>query len=696
MGFDQITLKSSYSSDHDDLLNDFYIPVLTNSIQYDRIAGFFTSSSLSYAARGIAGLIRNDGYMRLITSPYLKDEDIEVIKRFYSGDESLLNDLLIRDLDNLDDILENNHLQALYWLLANNRLEIKIALPSEIDKHIRSIFHMKIGIFRDADGRMISFSGSVNETMSGWANNLEEFKVFKADDLGQSDYFMADLSHFQNLWNDQANRYKVIPLPESVNQAILRRAPKNLDNILDQIDDSISQSKPSNKTPYEKLGLFDNQQKAVESWFSNNHQGIFEMATGTGKTRTAIGCMIKCVLHKDIDLVIISAPQNTILKQWQKNIEDIGLKGYQGLVCDSSNAGWNLQVIDKFLSLLISSDTFLVLYTTHRTLSSTTFIEMIKENKIKYKRMLICDEVHGIGAKESRKALIDDYDFRLGLSATPSRWFDEFGTLMIMEYFDKIVYEFSISEALTTINPSTNKPYLVHYYYYPIFITLTYDEITEYQDITRRLVKLIHNRQHQEKSVEYMEMLAYKRADIYKKANGKLDALQKLISEIEISNTIIYTSDKHLDQVLEILSEKQIRCHTFTQKEDTRPRPEYGGLSERDHIIKGFVDQDYLALVAIKCLDEGVDIPSADTAIIMTSNGNPREYIQRIGRVIRQNEKKYKAKIFDFIVKPSLDEFDPELKDIEKRIYEKELLRVEEIRKNAINSMEAYRKIYLQ
>ncbi len=695
MSFKDLQLKRGYRSTKDDILNDFYIPVLTEAVSYDRIAGYFSSASLSVAARGIAGLIRNNGRMRLITSPELTDKDYELFNAYFDENNPSSEQVFLRHLEDLENLLYQDHLRALCWLLEQDKLEIKIAIPTtdnEID--VSGLFHLKTGILRDKEGDTLTFSGSVNETASAWSLNREEFKVFLSSDTESAEFSRIDKDNFDSLWSGMDDDVRVIDLPDSVRNELIRRSPKNIEEVLDRIGGGSKTMPEKTKTPYERLGLFDNQEEAVQAWFANDRSGIFEMATGTGKTRTAIGCMIQCFEQNIVNLVVISAPQNTILTQWEKEIKQTGLGSYECITCDSSNPAWHLDVYDNLLALYGNRNSRLIIFTTHRTLSSEAFIKINEETKNSSHKLLICDEVHGIGAKESRAALLSDYELRLGLSATPSRWFDEYGTKTIMDFFGKIVYSFPISEALTTLNPITNKPYLVHYYYYPIFVTLNMEEIEEYLNLTKKIVRGFNTSHSLDEKSDWLEMLMYKRADIYKKAIDKLAKFKRLVNEIDTSNTIVFTCDKHIEHVLAILSEAKIRCHPFTENEGTRPLPKYGGLSQRDYIIKGFVEQDYSALVAIKCLDEGVDIPCANTAIIMTSSGNPREYIQRIGRVIRPNKGKYSARIYDFIVKPSFDLFDEELQSVERIVFEKEMTRVSEISKNAINSMDVYTIIY--
>lgn len=694
MSFKDLQLKRGYRSTRDDILNEFYIPVLSEAVSYDRIAGYFSSASLSVAARGIAGLIRNNGQMRLITSPELTDKDYELFKQHYLSDTPELDQIFLRHLDDLEDLLHQDHLRALCWLLEQGKLEIKVAIPKRsCTKDSAGLFHLKIGILRDKDGDTLTFSGSVNETASAWSKNREEFKVFLDSNSESTVFCKIDEDHFDSLWNGRDGDVDIIDLPDSVKKELIRRSPTNIEEAIERISVEPKTTPEKAKTPYEKLSLFINQEEAVQSWFDNNRRGVFAMATGTGKTRTAIGCIIRCLETKVARLIVISAPQNTIVQQWIKEIKNIELPDFRYTIADSSNNQWREEIIGNFLVLSLDKDSVFFVFTTHRTLSSDYFTNIIRSNNKVGQILLVCDEVHGIGAVKSRQALIKDYKHRLGLSATPERWFDDKGSKVVFDYFGKIVYSFPIEKALIERNPATRKPYLCRYNYYPVFVMLSDEELEDYQRLTAKIIMLMGS-QDDESSESQYELLLYKRANIYKKAEEKLKVFATLVDEVDVRNSIIFTCDKHIEQVKTILSAKGLTFHSFTQEQGTKSDPRFGYLSEREFIISKFTEGLYSVLISIKCLDEGIDIPSADKAIIMTSGGNPREYIQRLGRVIRQHDSKQLAYIYDFIVIPRYKRMDPVFGEIEKKIFQKEVERAIGIAANANNSIDVVRKLY--
>jgi superfamily II DNA or RNA helicase len=286
----------------------------------------------------------------------------------------------------------------------------------------------------------------------------------------------------------------------------------------------------------------------------------------------------------------------------------------------------------------------------------------------------------------------------LGLSATPKRWFDEQGTDFLFKYFDDVVFEFDLWNAINTINPSTGKTFLVPYKYFANYISLNGEEINEYVQLCSSISKLYNRSKFGEdyEARELMERLIFKRADLIKNADNKFDIFEKLIDEIgeEIGHTLIYCSPQQIQKLRNILMKKGIISHSFTMKEGTKPDAKFGGISERDHILKKFEEGEYQTLVAMKCLDEGVNIPPARRAILMASSGNPKEYIQRIGRILRRYPNKDLALIYDIVVVPSISKIPLDMRELETKIFNKELARYEEIAKNALNNVDALAEVY--
>jgi superfamily II DNA or RNA helicase len=556
------------------------------------------------------------------------------------------------------------------------------------DATSRGLFHPKVGILKDRTGNVVSFSGSVNESGSGWMENIEEFKVFRSWESSELDYLNADLARFDRFWEGSPSRVKIIDIPTAVRQKLIEVAPTDIENIdLSRWYHGVEDS---------GIRLFEHQEEAVRAWLDNRMLGIFEMATGVGKTFAAFGCLTRALESSQRLLAIIACPQQHLVQQWQGEIGKFGIVHEKLIIADGTNRLWRNQLADALMDMSLGYKKRVLVLTTHRTLSSNDFGRITESNRHTTPIFLIVDEVHGIGAEKARKALSEHYELRLGLSATPKRWFDLVGTSAIYDYFGDVVYEFGLDKALRRINPATGHTYLTPYRYIPWFARLTTDELEEYADRTRAIVSYYHSESDDEKKAQALERLLFQRADITKNAAEKYGVLNDLLEQMgpSLRWTIAYCSPQQIDEVMAMVNAHGVIAHRFTMKEGTTPESRYHGLSEREFILEKFAEGAYQILVAMRCLDEGVDVPPARTAILMASSGNPREYIQRIGRVIRRFQDKAEATIHDIIVAPAFDYLLPEMRELEIGIFEKEMLRCEEIARNALNSAEALHSLY--
>jgi len=700
MSFPDLSLKHSYSSEKDDLIHDFYIPVLKEAIRYDRITGYFSSSSLFIAAKGYSDFIKRGGHFRFILNVYLSDNDYEQIEKGFTTPEEIIQSKFLMDFDNIEDECQKNHARVLGWLISNNQMEIRIGY---IEKKFfgNEIFHQKLGILKDPDGNIVTFVGSNNESAYGWVYNSEKFKAFFSWENNYSDAIREDIEEFEELWNNRCKKTRVIPFPDAVEQYIIRifqRSSYQIDEILSEIE---GVHEGSSKTGYltkrpSQIVLRQYQIDAINAWFENDCQGIFEMATGTGKTFTAIGALKELLKHETKLVTIICVPFLHLTTQWEQNIRDMNVPA-PIIQASSAETKWRDKLNDKILDNRMGKLHHFIILTTHDTISSKKFIQTIQE--VKSPILLIADEVHGMGSIERVEGLIEKYRFRLGLSATPNRYFDELGTKKLMEYFNKTVYEFSLRRAINEINPATNESYLVPYEYQPIFIELSSEEMDRYSMLSRQIAVLYVKKDRTRDEELLLEKKLRDRSDILKNAVGKYPAffqlLTKLIKEENIKHTLVYCSPQQIESSQEIIRQSgKIVQHKFTSGEDATHRSsKFSGLTEREYLLDKFDKGDYDVLVAIKCLDEGVDVPSTRNAILMCSSGNPKEYIQRRGRVLRRFPGKQKAIIYDLTALPNI--LDARLnRDIEQKIFESQLKRLSEFAKDANNESEVLRKIF--
>lgn len=694
MRFRKLDLERAYDSGSpgQDVLLDFYIPVLGASVKYDRLAGYFSSAALAVAARGIAGLIRNGGRMRVVASPYLPPADVQALEGCVDDQawreiaEGTIDASL--DLECLADEIMRDHVRAMAWMLAEGRLEIRLVVPCDAACAGEGLFHQKVGILSDGEGDAISFSGSINETAAGWTDNIEEFKVFRSWESGEEGFLGHDRDLFDRYWSCSTARAVTISLPDAARSHLLSYAPDDISDLeLDALVERRLRLRNSHSS-----GLRDYQERAVSAWFENDCRGILEMATATGKTRTAVAALARLRKNGGRQLCVITAPYQHVAVQWARELKA------QSVLCLFEKADWRKALADLRSSVKLGRSNDVYICTVQNTAANPDFLDIVAAMSQSVDRCVLTgDEVHGLGAPEMQKALAGFYTHRLGLSATPERWFDDAGNEVLRDFFGSTVFTFGIREALDWRDPVTGLSALCPYRYWPVFVNLGLEELEDYHELTERIVRL-WGRQDDEDARRKLNLLLFRRAEVVKKAGQKIDALEAILDQARsITQALIYChSTEQMEKVMGVLLARGIRYHRFTGEEDTKPSREFGGSSERERILRSLSDGDIDVLVAMKCLDEGVDVPSARIGIILASSLNPREFIQRRGRLLRRadSEGKDHAEIFDVVVAPSGKwPSDPRVREIEYSIFGKELERIDDFAETAMNGLEARTKV---
>lgn len=656
--FKDLDLPRVLNTSKTDFVDEFYEPLLSRSVEYKRGVGYFTSNWMQSAARGIAELADNGGTAKWITSPKLTEEDWEAIKK---GDEARSDEVLRKTLEEtINDLrydLEYDTRNAVAWMIADGLLEIKFAIPTE--SLSGGDFHDKFGIFYDADGNRVGFHGSQNDSEQA-LRNYEAYSV-DCDWLGERDAEGVD-SHeqrFEDLWEGRDSNVETYSIPEGIAEEIAEL--RDYDN-----RPYTPFEEPDETTTMEEnveITLRDYQREAVDNWFANDGHGLLRMATGTGKTFTALAALDEYLEQQDSPtLCVIAVPVTHLASQWAEEMDIFGFPSPRFLF-GTANSDWksDLSRVVSNIRLDFRDREFII--TTHRTLSEEYFRE--KVSTIDENTVVIADEVHGLGSEEQRKGLLDEYDARLGLSATPERYYDEEGTEFLLDYFGDIVYEYSLSDAVPE--------YLTPYDYEPIIVEMTQEELEEYRKESKKLASAAASEDIEEEVVEH---LAMKRASIVKSAENKYRHLRRILQQMDDpDHLLVYTNPDQIDDVQQILNDEGIFHHKFTYHEDEE---------QRDELLEGFDAGDWDALVAMKCLDEGVDVPATRQAILMSNSGNPMQFIQRRGRVLRQAEGKDKATIYDMVVVPSKHPTD-DIATSERKLLEKELDRFAEFAENADN-----------
>ena len=601
-------IEPNYFSANTDLVEGFYNLVLTESVKYDRLAGYFSSGSLSVAAKGMTNLIENNGHIRLLCGVQLSEEDWDSISNPQQF-KDLINKNFLDEYENLEDELTWNYTKVLGWMIANGILEVKIGLNYMKGKYIPgNIYHPKLGIFYDSDDNCIVFVGSVNESARGWAINTENLSTYKS---WQNDvHIPSNISAFEDFWNDNNDNVKVYDVPDESLDFLIEHSPK--DKI--ELEETIVRIKQLEKPAYKKKEVktpYAYQLDAIDSWFAHGKSGILAMATGTGKTITSLNCLKKVLKDEDV-LTVIACPYNHLVEQWKDEVIKMDLGKIYEFYGVNSSWGSDFDRLNRKLNNNVNFEKPQIILTNHQTFSKPPFISKINSIKKNKKILLIVDEVHHIGSAGYSEGLLDEYDYRLGLSATPRRYMDYEGTQRIINYFGREVFKFTIKDALHRRHGPKREQFLTPYCYFPKRVKLTEEESKN-------------------------KSKANNAEDKYRLLGEILDSMEKPIDHL-----IIFCSHKQVRRVLKILNEKNINPKSkFTYKEN---------LKFRKKLLEGFDKGEYKALVAIRCLNEGVDVPSTDKVIIMSSSSNPAEYIQRRGRVLRRSPGKEKAYIYDLVV----------------------------------------------
>ena len=700
-------IKSEYRSLIDDMVRDFYIPCLENAVSYRRAVGFFSSSSLVEVSQGIAKMAQNGGKIRIVASPYLSDEDIEAIKTGYENRKEVIEQALLRQLHEPVNYYASERMNMLANLVADGILDIRIAYT--MDRSGMGMYHEKMGIIEDDEGNVIAFSGSNNESATAMSINYETMDVFRNwGDSSEKERVQLKCNAFHSIWNNNEPNIEVMEF-ENITKALIekyRRKSTNFNIDKEEYPDGVSAEgeRSIDKTTIapripEGFELRDYQVEAIDKWEEQDFKGIFDMATGTGKTYTGLGAAARLSKRLEDRLaLIIVCPYQHLVEQW---VEDIVLFGMKPIIGYSSSIqrSWkkNLESAIRDQKLKVRKREFFCFVTTNATFSSEFVQNQL--SKIRSDILLMVDEAHNFGADNLRRLLLPNYKYRLALSATLDRLGDPEGTEALYRYFGGKCIEYSLEKAI-------GEGKLTPYKYYPVIVSLSDIELQEYDNLTTQIAKCL-TKDKRGKTVlsEKGKRLALQRSRLVAGASGKIQALEKYIMPyIEDKHILVYCGAttvfdgnqenmqidndeiRQIDLVTDLLGNKlHMKVSQFTSKEN---------VEERNILKREFADGSNLqALIAIKCLDEGVNIPKIKTAFILASTNNPKEYIQRRGRVLRLAEGKDYAEIYDFITLPrKLDEVTGITEEQMKReltLVKNELCRAEEFARIALNSVTA-------
>jgi superfamily II DNA or RNA helicase len=686
-GLRTLALDDRYRSDSEDVVATFYVPAFTVASSYSRAVGYFTSTSLALYARGLDRFVARGGRMRLIASPHLDEVDIVDIERGYDLRE-VITRATVRELnaEQPDTVLDG--LGLLGRLIAEGKLDIKLAFVEHGGRV--GIYHEKIGVFRDDHGDLVAFTGSSNETYGGLMANFESVEVYRGWVAGDGSRALRLEADFESLWSNRTDRLTVEPFPDVARERLVSLARQRSPRPLDGRDDALI---PVPARSSAAIGLNipaglvvrDYQRAGVEAWLKQQGRGMLKMATGTGKTKTALiaAAQLGNVLRQREEpmVVMILAPLLQLVDQWITEVQEFGVRAVA--VYDSSDK-WLPVVEDQLNEARLGQRPVVVLVATNASFAGARFQSVLE--RITLPLLVVADEAHNLGSSAYRSLLPLHATYRLALSATPERWFDDEGTDALTRYFGPIAFELGLSQAI-------NMGALCRYNYTPRLIELNDAETALYVNLTSQIAKHMAagDKVDDAAANSPLGFLLRQRAGVLGHAGAKVQQLKEDLERRRDSwYQLVYCAEgdrpvepdeppgsNQLRDVMEVAGNHlHLTAHSYTSETSSR-------AVRRDLLRRFSSGDDLRVLVAMRCLDEGVDIPDARTGYLLASSSNPRQFIQRRGRLLRRAEGKERAEIIDFLAVPPKGS--PINFDVERSLLARELVRAEEFAQLAEN-----------
>ena len=704
----------------------FFSDCLCNATRFDLKLGFFSTSAINVLSDGFAAFLYNGGRMRLIINDVLSQQDKDILNK--AGDSrAIIPAISLNDIAKLKETLSErgrHFFDCIAWLIRNNRIEIKIVTP----KDSNGISHTKCGLFADATNK-VAFDGSCNFSRTALIENVESITAFCDWDSPSDKFRIEDVEEdFLRTFNGEDNSVEYLDASairtsitstfpdktiknlleeeaEMLNNSIVSDYPLSIKRALSKAKEKIVktiQTIESNKIkaveenknpcfPYPS-GPRKYQITAFENWKNNNQKGLFAMATGTGKTLTALNCLLQIYNKSKYYKAIILVPTITLVEQWERECKKFNFNNIIK-VC-SKYPQWKSEIDRIKLKETINSDiASYIIISTYASFVRDNIFPLL--NSFPQKRVLfIADEAHNMGSGRILDKIEGiHYLRRIGLSATPERQYEEEVNQQLFDFFgssQKFTFEYSMQEAI-------NNGFLCRYYYYPHIVRLTDEEMSEYMEISKKLARMYNpNKKDFRKGDDILKILLLKRKRIIHKAINKIVAFQQIISERyakrgNLKYTLVYVPEGN--RVDDNYSDIYDTIDTIGDDEETNHIIDYytnivreitptttvkkftSDSKERDEILSEYEKGNLEVLTSMKCLDEGVDVPRSELAIFCASTGNPRQFIQRRGRILRNHKDKKYAYIHDLVVVPEVNSAS-ESYQMERNLLESELKRV--------------------
>ena len=715
------SLDRDYKTGSENEPLQFYLDGLANSNEFSLLLGYFSSSAINLLSVGFATFISKGGKMKMVINHLLSAKDKEAISRV----EENPNEIRVFDLTDVVslgrvlDEYDTHFFECLAYLISEKRIEIKVIKP----KNGKGIAHYKSGVFSDGQDT-VGYQASCNFTYYGLAENIEQLEAFLSWEDGRSnklinkqlkiieDYFAekdedveyVSVNEIEVVLKDRFGKKDINELLVQEEQLLKKKQSLMLSNpklkkTISKLFSEIEIIRRTPKFPYSK-GPREYQSNAYNSWVANNYKGMFAMATGTGKTITSLNCLLNEYKKTGIYRAIITVPTTALVEQWKKECAKFNFKN---IITVSSKENWdkNLAFFNTASKLIDTSYIVIVTYASlPRPKFKSYFTQLHKDT------ILIADETHNLGSKGLLRLLPNIHlEKRIGLSATPHRKFDEAGNQAIQEFFNDeppYIVSYSMEEALKI-------GWLCSYTYHPHIVKLTDQEMEKYKEISLQLLRmgLFDKETGNFRSTPQIEMKLLERKRIIHKAANKLEAFKAILrSEFDkrknLKYTLVYvpegieTSFEERDFTVE--TDDEIRLiNEYTKAvsntdESIMVKQFTANSKNREKILKNYEEGNIHVLTSMKCLDEGVDVPRSELAIFCASTGNPRQFIQRRGRVLRLHKDKIHATIHDLVVVPEVGAEESNY-EMERNLVKKELERVVDFANLAINKTITYQTL---
>lgn len=690
----------------------FFNDCLENSKEFDLQLGYFSSATISVLADGFATFISNGGKMRLVINHIVSEEDKDAISKGVHGGIIDCFDLTnFESLRQTFDEYQQQFFECLAFLIYNKRIDIRIIKP----RNKKGISHTKSGQFRDGDS-ITSFTGSANFTISGLFNNLEEIKIDRSDsiDMMVQKRIMSQRDEFDTIMNGKKKNVEYLSPEKLVSAITTNYGDKDIEELLD-VEAKLRKIKHERAVrerqqgknvvcevhdiapsfPYPQ-GPREYQKIAFENWKNNKQKGLFAMATGTGKTITSLNCLFEIYQLKGYYKAIILVPTITLVNQWEQECRKFRFSNITKVY--SKNLTWRDEVERILFNEKYKTDkepeVSYIIISTYASYAREKVFNVL--NGFDKKRLLlIADECHNMGSGSLVKRLKDiPYLRRIGLSATPERQFDDEGNEKLRKFFgseESYTYGYSMEEAI-------NKGVLCKYMYYPHLVQLTQEEMDAYVELTDRIAKYFNFDKGRFDDIDdKLKMLLLARKRIVHKAERKLDVFKNIIKKRYqtkgiLKYTLVYVPEGNMPDYIgsnddfdrsEDIGDDNDAEHLINQytqvvtevDDHVTVRKFVSGQKDREEILSDFADGKLQVLTSMKCLDEGVDVPRSELAIFCSSTGNPRQFIQRRGRVLRTHPDKKMAELHDLVVVPELNPNSTSFR-MEQSLLRGELMRV--------------------